>query len=257
MEKSLHQKLVSRKNYKQKSFAVLIDPEKTGLTQGRQLIALAQQQAVDFFFVGGSLYEAKAQQELLALLKAESPVPVVLFPGPGMAIDMQADALLFLSLVSGRNPDLLIGQHVQVAPLLKNSPIEVISTAYMLIDPGHPTSVSYISNTQPIPRSKSSIASATALAAQLLGMKLVYMDAGSGAQLPVPKEMITEVCATIEVPLIVGGGINTPQKAREALEAGADLIVIGNGIEKNPNLIIGVSQVVTDYNAHHALHIHK
>lgn len=257
MSKHLLQTLQSRKASNKKSFAVLIDPGKTSLSQTQTIIHLAEQQAVDCLLVGGSLLDRQAQHELITFLKAHTSLPVVLFPGHGMHVDLQADALLFLSLVSGRNPELLIGQHVQVAPLLKNSTLEVIATAYLLVDPGHSTSVSYMSNTLPIPRSKSDIAAATASAAEMLGMQLTYLDAGSGAELPVPEAMIRRVCRSVDSPVIVGGGINTPQKAEEALKAGADMLVIGNGIEKNPNLIEGVSLLIRHYNEREDLNVHQ
>jgi len=171
-----------------------------------------------------------------------------LFPGNSMQLDPAADAILFLSLISGRNPDLLIGQHVVAAPILKNNRIEVMPTGYILINSGKITSVAYISNTMPIPDDKYSLAACTAMAGEMLGLQLIYLDAGSGAEKEISPRMISTVRKAIELPLIVGGGINTTQKALAALEAGADMIVIGNAIEKNPNLLIEISDKVYDWN---------
>jgi putative glycerol-1-phosphate prenyltransferase len=154
--------------------------------------------------------------------------------------------LLYLSLISGRNPELLIGQHVLSAPAVKQSGLEILSTGYMVIDGGAPTTVSYISNAAPIPANKNEIALCTALAGEMLGMKLIYMDAGSGAQKPIPAEMIHTVASQITVPLVVGGGITTPDKAAENCRAGANLIVVGNAIEKDPGLITAIGAAVKD-----------
>ncbi|MTI32650.1 geranylgeranylglyceryl/heptaprenylglyceryl phosphate synthase [Xanthovirga aplysinae] len=246
MQKSKILKLLYRKKrIGQKSFAILIDPDKVEKPEScLRLIEMAAENQVDFFFVGGSLVTSDSQAGIIDLIQNNCDIPVILFPGSLMQLNFSADALLFLSLVSGRNPDLLIGQHVQAAPLLKKSALEILPTAYMLIDPGHPTSVSYMSQTAPIPKDKPSLAASTAQAAELLGMKLVYMDAGSGAKENISEEMIHTVSKSLDIPLIIGGGINSIEKAEKAFKAGADLIVIGNGIEKNPNLIIGVSNIV-------------
>ncbi|MFM7431665.1 MAG: geranylgeranylglyceryl/heptaprenylglyceryl phosphate synthase, partial [Flammeovirgaceae bacterium] len=172
----------------------------------------------------------------------------VIFPGSSLQIDPAADALLFLSLISGRNPDLLIGQHVIAAPILKNNKLEVMPTGYILINSGKITSVAYISNTTPIPEDKYSLAACTALAGEMLGLRLIYLDAGSGAENEISPKMISTVRKAVNVPLIVGGGINTSRKAIAALEAGADLIVIGNALEKDPNLLTEISDKVYDWN---------
>jgi phosphoglycerol geranylgeranyltransferase len=161
----------------------------------------------------------------------------VLFPGSPAQISKYADALLYLSLVSGRNAELLIGQHVVSAPFVKKSGLEIMPTGYMVIDGGAPTTVSYISNATPIPSDKNEIALCTAMASEMLGMKLIYMDAGSGAKRAITESMIAMVSANIEIPLIVGGGITDPEKAYRNCKAGADVIVIGNAIEKDPALI--------------------
>ena len=172
-----------------------------------------------------------------------------------MQIDLRADGILFISLISGRNPELLIGQHVIAAPLLKRSQLEIVPTGYMLIDSGHPTSASYMSHTLPIPSDKPSLAACTAMAGEMLGMQLMYMDAGSGAKRPIDAKMISMVKKSVNVPLIIGGGITSAEKAQIAMEAGADVIVVGNGIEKNLNLLIEVSEKVNLFNS--LLDVHK
>jgi geranylgeranylglyceryl phosphate synthase family protein len=181
---------------------------------------------------------------VLVNIRQRCDIPLVLFPGNSFQLSYRADAILFLSLISGRNPELLIGNHVIAAPYLKISPLEVMSCGYMLIDGGRATTVSYMSNTTPIPAEKSDIALCTAVAGEMLGLKLMFMDAGSGALQPVPLELIETVGSAIEVPLIVGGGIRDAQHAYEAARAGADLIVVGNAIEQSPDFIGEVAAAV-------------
>lgn len=232
-----------------KSIAVLIDPDKAeDPVKLMSLIRLATENCVDLFFVGGSLVTTSNLSEVVRLLKENVNIPVVLFPGSSLQIEPQADAILFLSLISGRNPDLLIGQHVQAAPILKNSRMEVIPTGYILINSGKTTSVAYISNTTPIPEDKFSLAACTAMAGEMLGLQLIYLDAGSGAEREISQKMINTVRKSIDVPMLVGGGINTSQKALTAFEAGADIIVIGNALEKNPDLLSEISDKVYDWN---------
>ena len=175
--------------------------------------------------------------QCLQLIKKNCSIPTVLFPGSPSQVSKYADALLYLSLISGRNAELLIGQHVVSAPMVKKSGLEVMSTGYMVVDGGAQTTVSYISNSSPLPSDKSEIAVCTALAGEMLGMKLIYMDAGSGAKNPISETMITKVAQSISVPLIVGGGIIDPEKAYLNCKAGADVIVVGNAIEKDSSLI--------------------
>jgi phosphoglycerol geranylgeranyltransferase len=232
-----------------KSIAVLIDPDKIGdAAQLEPLLRLANENCVDYFFVGGSLVTTTNLSEVVRTIKDNISIPVILFPGSAHQIDPSADAILFLSLISGRNPDLLIGQHVLAAPILKNTKLEVMPTGYILVNSGKTTSVAYISNTTPIPEDKYSLAACTAMAGEMLGLKLIYLDAGSGAEREVNKKMISAVRKAIEGPLIVGGGLNTPQKALHALEAGADLIVIGNVLEKAPELLTEIAEKVYDWN---------
>ncbi len=241
-------KLIKKAEQGVKSLAVLIDPddvEESGLVN---LVNMAIECKADYFFVGGSLVASGDVGRVVDFIKSYCEVPVVLFPGNAMQIYSEADAILFLSLISGRNPELLIGQHVVSAPVLKRSNLEVMSTGYMLIHSGKPTSVTYMSHTQPIPSDKSTLAVSTALAGEMLGMSLIYMDAGSGAEKPISAKMIRQVKSNIEVPLIIGGGLTNAQKAKDAIKAGADVIVVGNGAQKNPNLLIEVSQVIQLFN---------
>jgi phosphoglycerol geranylgeranyltransferase len=236
-----------------KAFAVLLDPDKVGQYDIDHVVSQAIACRADFFLVGGSLITHYVQRELIATIRRHSHdghgnVPVILFPGNSLHIEPTADALLLLSLISGRNPELLIGQHVIAAPLLKQSGLEIVSTAYMLVDGGVPTTVSYISNTTPIPHDKPSVAACTAMAGELLGLQLTYLDAGSGARRPVPPALISAVRAAVDTPIVVGGGINTGEKAYEALQAGADLIVVGNSLEENPDLLPELANVVASMN---------
>lgn len=241
--------LQERHRARKKSIAVLVDPDKVDDTARlRHLIDLANENCIDFFFVGGSLITTPNLSEVIASIKENVSIPVVLFPGNALQLDPSADAILFLSLISGRNADLLIGQHVQAAPVLKNQRMEVMPTGYILINSGRTTSVAYISNTTPIPDDKYSLAAYTALAGEMLGLRLIYLDAGSGADKEISAKMIGAVRKTIRVPLIVGGGINTPAKALAALEAGADMIVIGNALEKDPSLLTDISEQVWEWN---------
>ncbi len=246
MKNQIYQQLCTARHQKKKSFAVLIDPDKTDHNSLEKLIALGITAKVDYWFVGGSLVVSNHLEQLVVDLKTKSNIPVILFPGSPSQVTPRADALLYLSLISGRNPELLIGQHVLSAPAVKQSGLEILSTGYMVIDGGAPTTVSYISNATPIPSNKNEIALCTALAGEMLGMKLIYMDAGSGAQKPIPAEMIQAVATQITVPLLVGGGITTPAKAAENCKAGANLIVVGNAIEKDPGLITEIGAAIKD-----------
>ncbi len=239
---SIYQQILSRKLLGRKQLAVLVDPDKTGGKPLEKLAAEAEKNAIDYFFVGGSLLTNGDLSECVATIKNSCNVPVILFPGSVQQIDARADALLFLSLISGRNPELLIGHHVTAAPLLIDRKLEVISTGYLLIESGNVTTVQYVSNTLPIPANKTDIAAATALAGEFLGMKLIFAEAGSGAKNPVSEEMISAIKSYITVPLIVGGGIRTPEKVAANFKAGADLIVIGNSLEKNPELLSAMAE---------------
>jgi phosphoglycerol geranylgeranyltransferase len=237
MKQHIYKELLERKQKGQKSFAVLIDPDKVNPPAIEQLVKLSVDAGVDYFLVGGSLVISNQLDEVVQQIKAACDIPVILFPGSPSQVSKYADGLLYLSLISGRNPELLIGQHVISAPFVKQSGLEIISTAYMVVDGGAPTTVSYISNAAPLPSDKNEIAMCTAMAGEMLGMKVVYMDAGSGAKRPITESMIQAVAQQIEAPLIIGGGITDPEKAYRNCKAGADVIVIGNAIEKNAALI--------------------
>lgn len=229
---------------REKQFAVLVDPEQCNHMVIRNLTALATESAVDYIFVGGSLLVNDHLDRCISLIKAETKLPVILFPGSEMQVNGKADAILLLSLISGRNPELLIGKHVIAAPYIKASRLEVLPTGYMLIESGNSTTALYMSNTMPIPRDKADIALCTAMAGEMLGLKLIYMDAGSGAAQPIPLSMIRKVKDHISVPLIVGGGINSPEIAYESSQAGADMIVVGTAIEQDLQLIKEISSAV-------------
>ena len=234
---------------------MLLDPDNLTEASCLNLIALTASHPVDFFFVGGSLVTTENQGSLIQLLKKHTATPIILFPSSSQHIDREADGILLLSLISGRNPDFLIGQHVLCAPTLKASKLKVYPTGYMLVDTGRQTTASYMSGTSPIPYDKPAIAACTAMAGELLGLRYIYLDGGSGAFKPVSGEMIAAVREAVDIPVIVGGGVNTVGKARAALEAGADVLVIGNHIEKNPGFLAEVSDLISSYNV--ALDVHR
>ncbi len=244
MKSAIYTDLKAKKEQGKKSFAVLIDPDKVDTSVLEELIGLSVSARVDYFLVGGSLVISNHLDECVQHIKQNCNLPVLLFPGSPSQVSKYADALLYLSLISGRNPELLIGQHVVSAPFVKQSGLEIMPTGYIVVDGGAPTTVSYISNAAPVPSDKNDIAMCTALAGEMLGMKLIYMDAGSGAKRPITEGMIKAVADNIEAPLIVGGGIITPEKAYLNCKAGADVIVVGNAIEKDPSLIKEMSDAV-------------
>ncbi|UFH55325.1 geranylgeranylglyceryl/heptaprenylglyceryl phosphate synthase [Spirosoma sp. KNUC1025] len=231
-----------------KALAVLLDPDKIEQNALSDLVVSTTRFPVDFFLVGGSLVTDYVHKEVIATIRRHSQTPIILFPGNPTHIEPSADAILFLSLISGRNPEFLIGQHVIAAPLLKKSGLEILPTGYMLVDSGTQTTVSYISGTMPLPHDKPGVAACTAMAGEMLGLKLIYLDAGSGARWAVSPIMIAAVRAAVDLPIIVGGGINSGEKAYEALKAGADMIVVGNGIEQNPDLLPQLSAAVREFN---------
>ena len=244
MKTRLYQQLQEKKAVGQKSFAVLIDPDKVDEEKIDQLTRLATEAKADYLFVGGSLVISNHLDKVVQRIKQHCSIPTILFPGSPSQISVHAGGLLYLSLISGRNPELLIGQHVISAAAIKQSGLEIISTGYMVIDGGAPTTVSYISNAAPVPADKNEIAMCTAMAGEMLGMKLIYMDAGSGAKRPITESMIKIVADHIEAPLIIGGGIIHPEKAYLNCKAGADVIVVGNAIEKDASLIKEMSDAV-------------
>jgi phosphoglycerol geranylgeranyltransferase len=226
-----------------KQFAVLIDPDKYTSDTLSRVVTLAVKAGIDYFFIGGSLLVRDNQSQVITYIKENTDIPVVLFPGNNLQLNNSADGILLLSLISGRNPEMLIGRHVISAPYLKASRLEIISTGYLLIESGLTTTVAYMSNTTPIPSNKSEIAVCTAMAGEMLGMKLIYLDAGSGGTNPVPVSMISKVKKAIGIPLIIGGGITSPALAKSAFDAGADIIVVGNAIENDPELITRIAAV--------------
>jgi putative glycerol-1-phosphate prenyltransferase len=233
----------------QKHLAVLIDPD--SIESESQLINICKhsnESSIDFILVGGSLITNGFFDRCIQIIKQHTQIPVVLFPGNIMQVSKDADAILLLSLISGRNPDLLIGKHVLAAPMLKKSGLEIIPTGYMLIDGGNITSVSYMSNTTPIPAEKHSIAACTAMAGEMLGLQVTYMDAGSGAQHPISTKIISAVRESVNGPIFIGGGIKTPEGAIAACNAGADVVVVGNAFEKEPELIGQIAKAVHDLN---------
>ncbi len=230
--KKIYNQILKNKSQGKKSLAILVDPDKIDFSKIDKLIRKILKHKADYVFIGGSLLQQNNFEKTIVNLKAKLNIPVVIFPGNNLQISSSADAILFLSLISGRNPEYLIGQHITAAPLLAQSGIEVISTGYILVENGKTTSVEYISNTKPIPRDKNDIAIATALAGQMLGMKMLYFEAGSGAKHRVPTKMINVISKNINIPIIVGGGIKTKKQMQKLFEAGADIIVVGTAFEQ-------------------------
>ncbi|MEA3477060.1 MAG: geranylgeranylglyceryl/heptaprenylglyceryl phosphate synthase [Bacteroidota bacterium] len=231
-------------NRDKKQFAVLIDPDKYTIDSIVDTIMLANDSGVDFFLVGGSLLISDGLDRCITSIKENTDIPVILFPGSTMQINKKADAILFLSLISGRNPDLLIGNHVIAAPYIKQTSLEAISTGYMIIDSGKATTASYMSQSFPIPYDKDEIAVCTALAGEMLGLKMIYLDGGSGADTTISPGMVESVKKNIAVPLVVGGGIRSAESASEICRAGADLIVVGNAIEDNRDMIPEIAKAL-------------
>lgn len=212
-------------------YIVLLDPDRHSIADCMHVAHQAEEAGVDALLLGSSLLTNDLNPFAKAL-KDETSLPVIVFPGDSMHLSQHADAILYLSLISGRNANFLIGEQVKAAPLIHRCGIEAISTGYMLIDGGTATSVEVMSGTAPLPRDKLDIAWAHALAAEYLGMKFIYLEAGSGAKIPVPEELIGAVCKHVTIPIIVGGGITTPELAVAKVNAGADFIVTGNVIEQ-------------------------
>ncbi len=220
---------------KRKQLAVLVDPDRSDAQSIESLCKRFTQSRPDMIFVGGSLVCADVAS-VVKQLKSLTDAPVVLFPGNASQFVSDADALLLLSLISGRNAEYLIGQHVSAALKIRLSGIETVPTGYILIDGGRRTAVEYISATTSIPAAKPELAVATAVAGEMLGLKMHYLEAGSGAEQPVPPHTIEAVRRNVHVPLIVGGGIRSGRAAIEACRAGADIVVVGTAIEQTPEL---------------------
>ena len=232
----------SKKSNK-KIISVLIDPDKTTEDKLTSTVKLCNTNKIDLIFFGGSLINSSMSEHYLQLIKKNSKIPVILFPGTNTKISNIADGFLLLSLISGRNPNFLIGKHVEQAFKLKKSSLEVISTGYILVGNEKNTAVSYISNTNPIPFEQHDIGAATAIAGELLGFQLIYLEAGSGSTYCVNANMILNVSKNIDCPLIVGGGLNTIEKIEMAFESGADIVVIGNAIEENQKILNEIGKI--------------
>ncbi len=224
-------------NRNKKEIAVLVDPGKTDIGLLEKTILNADKAMANYIFIGGSIHTSDKLDQTIDFIRTLTAIPIILFPGSALQITAKADATLFMSLISGRNPELLIGHQVLAAPLIKEKKLTTISTGYMLIENGHTSSVGYMSNTMPIPREKNAIAVATAMAGEMLGLSCIFMDAGSGASQPIKPEMIQAVKLNTNIPLIIGGGINQAIQVKNAFESGANIVVIGNAFETNPDLI--------------------
>lgn len=244
MNDLIYNTLVTAKKLGQKKIALLIDPDKIKVGNLDYVLEVAKASQIDYVFLGGSLVLNDMMEYCIATIRAALDLPIILFPGDIGQVNPNADALLFLSLISGRNAELLIGKQVIAAPMLKKTNLEIISTGYVLVDGGNITTAIYMSGSLPIPGNKIDIAICTAMAGEMLGLKTIYMDAGSGAKNPISAAMINGVSKNIAIPLIIGGGIRTAEKAVENLKAGADVIVIGNAVEENPSLLTEISMAV-------------
>ena len=227
---------------KKKLFALLIDPENYSQSALEKTIKVADKSQVDLIFIGGSLVSSTLDAPI-ETIKSLTNIPILLFPGSLVQISGKADGILLMSLISGRNTEYLIGNHVIAAPIIKKLNLEVISTSYILVGTGQSSAVEYMSQTNPIPADKMEIVVATAIAGEMLGHQLIYLEGGSGVSSPIPEKIVDAVRKNISVPLIVGGGIQSKDDALKLYEAGADIVVVGNAIEKNTDLIVKISQL--------------
>ncbi len=244
MPENIYRKICERTG----QIALLIDPEKAlDPKELAELVKKAEFAGIHYFFVGGSTVLRSDVERVVTALKQSSNIPVVLFPGASHQLSQEADALLFLNLISGRNPDFLIGHHVQCAEEVDAMDIEVIPTSYILIDGGKMSSVAYISQTTPIPRDQANIILKTALAGQLMGQRLTYLDAGSGALEPVSENVIQFLRSRLKTPIIVGGGIQRTETMEQLAAAGANILVIGNKIEENIDFLLDIKSFITDH----------
>jgi putative glycerol-1-phosphate prenyltransferase len=244
MTMKIFNKIIADKKTGKKAFAVLIDPDKQDNTRLIKIVNKSNSANTDYFFLGGSLLTNDSLDLCIDTIKKYSNIPIILFPGNAMQINNKADGILFLSLISGRNAEMLIGQQVITAPILSQSSLEILPTGYMLIESGKSTTASYMSNTSPIPSDKNSVAACTAMAGEMLGLKLIFMDGGSGAKNPISEKMISSVRKSVDCPIIIGGGISSGTKAVANCKAGADIIVVGDAIEKDEDLIAEISNAV-------------
>lgn len=246
---NIYQSILNNTNNDIKMFGVLIDPDKQNVKELLDTVKICNDSNVDFFFVGGSIITDGDMQKTTRLIKENSTKPIIIFPGSPDQISKYADAILFLSLISGRNPEFLIGHQVTAAPIIQKTNLEVIPTGYLLVDCGTTTTAIYVSDTNPIPHTNAKIAANTALAGEYLGLNLTYIDGGSGAKKCISTDMISQTKAAKNGPLIIGGGIRTPQAAKEIFKAGADIVIVGNGAEENRNLIKEISDMKASFNA--------
>lgn len=244
MGHTIFNSIYTAKAHKKKQLAVLIDPDKPDPQNLSNLAKHANEGNADYIFLGGSLLIRDALDSCIEALKSQTDIPVVIFPGSVLQISGKADALLFLSLISGRNPDLLIGNQVIAAPYIKQLNLEALPTGYMLIDSGKPTTASYMSGTAAIPHDKADIAACTAMAGEMLGLKFIYMDGGSGAQNTISTTMVEKVRQAVDLPIIIGGGIRDAETAVNICEAGADIVVIGNATEHHPEIIKEIAEAI-------------
>ncbi|MFQ6002982.1 MAG: geranylgeranylglyceryl/heptaprenylglyceryl phosphate synthase [Candidatus Zixiibacteriota bacterium] len=234
---SVYQNLLKIKEENGAGFLVLLDPDRLSIPEIINLAKKSEEAGADGFLVGSSLLLSSRFDESIKQIRTKVDLPVIIFPGNANQVSKYADAILFLSLISGRNPHLLIGEQVKAAPMIKEFGLEPIPTGYLIIESGKATSVQYMSDTQPIPKDKPDIAKAHALAAEYLGMKFVFLEAGSGAENPVPDLVIRKIRDFISIPIIVGGGIKEPDVAYRKVKCGASFVVIGNALEKDDSII--------------------
>lgn len=234
-DKSILKSIQNAKKNGQKQLAILLDPDKISLTKLPEVVLKINESTANLIFIGGSLLFKNVLDEFVKIVKSNTNLPIILFPGNAIQISNNADAILFLSLISGRNPDFLIGNQVIAAPLLKDSNLEILSTSYLLIESGRESTASYISNTKPIPSHKPEIAVATAIAGEMIGHQLIYLDGGSGALNTVPLELIQMIVKNCKNPIIVGGGIKTKKQMADIFNSGADIVVIGTVFENDIN----------------------
>jgi phosphoglycerol geranylgeranyltransferase len=232
---NIYQEILKSKSEKKKLLAILLDPDKLNVAQLSLLVDKIIQSPATHLFVGGSSFNGTHLDEFIIQLKSKTNLPILLFPGNPSQISNQADGILFLTLLSGRNPDYLIEHQINAVPILKKTKLEIISTGYILIESGSETAVERVTQTKPLDRNNSDYVVQTAQAGELIGNKLMYLEAGSGAQFPVPTEMISKVANAVFIPLLVGGGIRSKKEIDAAYNAGADLVVIGTAFENDSN----------------------
>lgn len=246
MKQNIYSLILAGKKKRKKLFAVLIDPDKFN----PEVVHEANRHKVDLLLIGGSGLKANKFHQCMQAVKKLTKVPVVIFPGGREQISEKADAILLLSLISGRNPDYLIGEHIRAAKQLKRSKLEIIPTGYILVNGGKKVATHKVSRTSPIKHTDTELAASTAIAGELLGLKLIYLEAGSGAKKPLSSEMIRSVKQRISCPIIAGGGVDSPQKAKALWAAGADVVVVGNAIEKDCTLVNKISCELARINTH-------